>query len=311
MPLLTEPLVSVVTPSYHQVAFLETTICSVLEQDYPHLEYIIIDGGSTDGSVDIIRKYQNRLAYWVSERDRGQSHTINKGLAHSHGEIVAWLNSDDFYRPGAVSRAVEALVARPEAGMICGNCDRIDAGGRLLTTLRPSLGSLAAWLEGRCSLPQPAVFMRAGALKQAGQTVAEDLEIVMDYDLWLRMLAVAQVAYLDGPALAVDREYPARKTNALHSLRMREYLMVLNRFYQQHGEREDLQHVRRRAFAVAYFRMASAALSEGRAYPDGLRWLAHSLALDPGPAWRSRKHTGGIVKHGLRQLAFRPGKATT
>ena len=126
------PLIAIVTPSYNQAQFLEEAILSVVNQDYPNLEYIVIDGGSTDGSVDIIRKYEDRLAYWVSEPDRGQAHAINKGFAKADGEIFNWLNSDDCLLPGAVRRVVETRRRYPTAVAWVGGCHRIRPDGRIL-----------------------------------------------------------------------------------------------------------------------------------------------------------------------------------
>ena len=124
------PLVSILTPSYNQGRFLEETIQSVLSQDYPNLEYLIVDGGSTDGSVEVIQRFSDRLAWWVSERDDGQTDALNKGFAHARGEIFAWLNSDDTYLPGAVSAAVNCLQAHPEAALVYAEANLVDEVGR-------------------------------------------------------------------------------------------------------------------------------------------------------------------------------------
>ncbi|HTX79640.1 MAG TPA: glycosyltransferase family 2 protein, partial [Longilinea sp.] len=119
-------LVSIVTPSFNQARFLERTIRSVLEQTDADIEYLVVDGGSTDGSVEIIQKYADRLAWWVSEKDKGQTDAINKGFSHAHGEILAWLNSDDTYEPHAISEAVAFLQAHPDTGMVYGDANFID-----------------------------------------------------------------------------------------------------------------------------------------------------------------------------------------
>ena len=108
------PLVSIITPSFNHVKYIEATMQSVFSQDYPNIEYIVVDGGSNDETVDIIKKYENRLAWWVSEKDKGQTDAINKGFARATGSILAWLNSDDTYEPGAVTAAVKYLQEHPE-----------------------------------------------------------------------------------------------------------------------------------------------------------------------------------------------------
>ena len=129
---LTTPLVSIITPSFNQARYLESTIHSVLDQDYPNIEYIIVDGGSTDGSAEIIHGFSDRLAWWVSEKDHGQTDAINKGFARAKGEILAWLNSDDTYQPHAIAEAVGLLRDRPEVGLVYGDANFIDENGRVI-----------------------------------------------------------------------------------------------------------------------------------------------------------------------------------
>lgn len=180
------PLVSIVTPSYNQAQFLEQTILSVLNQDYPHLEYIIIDGGSTDGSVDIVRKYKDRLAYWVSESDMGQPDAINKGWRMSHGEILAYLNSDDTYEPGTVKAAVEIFQEHPEVYLVFGDENIIDERGQILERRHTTDFDLRTFIGDSCFIPQPTTFFRRVALTEVGMLNTR-LHYAFDYDLFIRI----------------------------------------------------------------------------------------------------------------------------
>ncbi len=189
------PLVSIITPSFNQAAFLEATIRSVLEQDYPNLEYIIVDGGSTDGSAEIIRRYADRLAWWVSERDRGQTDAINKGFARARGSILAWLNSDDTYQPGAVREAVAYLLAHPEAGMVYGDGNFIDEHGRVIGQFPSAQTDLQKLRRGYVHVCQQSSFFRADLWRAVGP-LDPSFFFAMDYDLWVRLAQRAPLVYL-------------------------------------------------------------------------------------------------------------------
>src|SRR5512141_1228507 len=154
-------LVSIITPSFNQAPYIEATIQSVLGQDYPRIEYIIIDGGSTDGTVDVIRKYESRLANWVSEKDKGQTDAINKGFARAKGDILAWLNSDDTYEPGAIRAAVQYLQAHPETGLVYGDCNFINVSGQVIGRFPAAQTDYARLRQGYVHIPQQAAFWRA------------------------------------------------------------------------------------------------------------------------------------------------------
>ncbi|HQN43507.1 MAG TPA: glycosyltransferase family 2 protein [Anaerolineaceae bacterium] len=188
------PLVSIVTPSYQQVAYLEQTLQSVLTQDYPAMEYFVMDGGSTDGSVEIIRRYAPRLAGWVSEKDHGQAEAVNKGWARSRGEIIGWLNSDDLYAPGAVQRAVDAFAAHPEAALVFGDVRSIDAAGNTLNIMRFGHWSLTDLMRFNI-ISQPGVFIRRRALEQAG-FLDLSYHFLLDHQLWLRVVQHGEMIYL-------------------------------------------------------------------------------------------------------------------
>jgi glycosyltransferase involved in cell wall biosynthesis len=191
-----QPRISVVTPSFNQARYLERTILSVLDQGYPNLEYIIIDGGSTDGSVEIIRKYEDRLAFWVSEADRGQAHAINKGLLMATGDWVGWQNSDDIYYPGCFSSLVAAASRYAAAGLIIGNMNLLDPDDKLLRDLkyvRPTYHSILA--EGM-RLTNQAAFWRKEVHQEIGY-LDESLSCGFDYDWFLRLLRVRRAAHVN------------------------------------------------------------------------------------------------------------------
>jgi glycosyltransferase involved in cell wall biosynthesis len=189
------PLVSIITPSFNQAEFLEETIRSVLAQDYPRIEYIIVDGGSTDGSLAVIQQYADRLAWWVSEPDQGQTDAINKGFAQARGEILAWLNSDDTYQPGAVREAVEALTNHPEAAMVYGDANLIDENGGVIGQFAARQTDLRHMLRGSVHIPQQTTFFWAKMWKQVSP-LDPSFYFAMDYDLWVRLAKIAPLVYI-------------------------------------------------------------------------------------------------------------------
>jgi glycosyltransferase involved in cell wall biosynthesis len=207
-----QPLLSIVTPSFNQAQFLETTIQSVLKQDYPALEYIIMDGGSTDGSTDIIRRYAAKIAYWQSKPDRGQADAINEGLRKAQGEFVAWINSDDVYLPGAFREAVNVLVENPEAGMVYGDGIMVGSSLEVLDKHTYPQLDLVDLLSFEVLL-QPAVFMRKRVLDRVGYLNPE-YHLILDHELWVRIASHFPILHV--PSFwALERTHPQAKTIAL------------------------------------------------------------------------------------------------
>ena len=207
------PLVSIITPSFNQGAYLEQTILSVLAQDYENIEYLVVDGGSKDNSVDIIRKFGSKLAWWVSEPDRGQADAINKGFARAKGEIIAWINSDDFfYATNAVSQGVQALLDHPHAGMVYGDGLKVTSQGRLLDWFRYPQYELKDLLAFHILL-QPSVFMRRQALHAAGY-LPPDSRLLLDHELWIQIAARYPIVHIPG-FWSVERSHETAKTISL------------------------------------------------------------------------------------------------
>ncbi len=220
------PLITVITPSYNQSDYLEQALKSVLEQDYPNLEYIIFDGGSTDSSVEIIKKYSDRLSLWVSEKDRGQSHAINKGMAMGQGKICGWLNSDDFLVPGALWKIAKLWAENQDAVAWAGAVRTQTPGGKLIYEHRPqrlSREEIADWTRGE-HFCQPGCFFSLKAAREIG-FLREDLHFALDVDFWVRLSEIGWFAATD-EVVACETYHSEAKTVAQRGKSLAEVHLV-------------------------------------------------------------------------------------
>jgi glycosyltransferase involved in cell wall biosynthesis len=224
---MSEPDVSIVTPSYNQGSFIETTICSVLSQEGAQIEYLVMDGESSDGTIAILKKYRDRLEF-ISEKDSGQAAAINKGFRKARGRIIAYLNSDDAYLPGAVAKAVHFMDEHPEYAMIYGEGYHVNAEGTILDRY-PTEPFNPERLSEICFICQPTAFLR----KEVFQTVGylnESLHYCMDYDYWIRVTKQHPVGYI--PAyLATSTLHPGGKTLSKKYEAHREMLATVRKHY--------------------------------------------------------------------------------
>lgn len=280
------PLISIITPSYQQAAFLGKTIRSVLNQDYPNIEYMVVDGGSTDGSVEIIRKYSDRLAWWVSEKDHGQAEAINKGFARAKGEYIAWVNSDDGYLPGAVSGAIKTLQQHPEAAFVYGDVRVVDAAERVLNLLHYDQWQLEDLMSFHI-IGQPAVFMRRSALLEAG-FLDLSYHFMLDHQLWLRMALKGSMVYV--PRLWAEAHYHEGCKNLAQAAEFgREALRIVDWMQNSPDFTLELQdtHQQRRVRAGAE-RINGFYLLDAKEYGPAFRAYLRAFLLNPGvvlPEW--------------------------
>jgi glycosyltransferase involved in cell wall biosynthesis len=185
--MLDNPLVTIVTPSFNQGEFIEQTILSILNQDYNNIEYIIMDGGSTDNSIDVIKKYESRITYWESKPDKGQTHALNKGFKMANGEYIGWLNSDDWIQPDLVSNICNTFNTNKKVGTVYGYLNIIDNDEKLIEIREnPENSDYFSFLDGKASINQIGAFHRRALLQKFGY-LDESLNYVMDYELWLRL----------------------------------------------------------------------------------------------------------------------------
>lgn len=220
------PMISIVTPSYNQGRFLEETIRSVLLQGYPNSEYFIIDGGSTDDSVKIIKKYETWITYWVSELDRGQSDALNKGFDLATGDIFGWLNSDDYFVKGALKNLMLLRADNPDCIAWIGACQVVDIDGNPTKKLPPRTGSvkeISVWGKDAW-FSQPSCLFDAQAFKKVGKVDA-NLEYAMDVDLWVRLRQTGSFATTD-TEVSFPRLYPDIKTHRDVHMRQAEHIFI-------------------------------------------------------------------------------------
>lgn len=223
------PRISLVTVNYNYGGYLGETLDSVLNQRYPGLEYIVIDGASTDGSVAEIRARADRLAYWESEPDAGQTHALNKGLRRCTGEIVGFLNSDDLHRPDTLRLVGEYFAAHPAATWLGAPCETIDAAGRPLdlTTVSPGR-DLPAWIDG-LHFPQPSSFWRRSLHETVGW-FDQRLSLCFDQEFWARLVLAGNTPAVLAEPLSRERLHDARKTAAPGAPLLHERLYIAAKF---------------------------------------------------------------------------------
>ena len=259
-----QPLVSIITPSYRSVRFLPETIKSVKLQTYPHIEHIVVDGGSDDGTLAILKQFSHLR--WISEPDHGQSQAINKGFRIASGEIIGWLNSDDTYNPDAVRRAVKFLQENPAVDLVYGDCQVIDENSLPIGLIKAKPFDRIKLLDVNL-IPQPTIFMRRSVLAESGG-VDEQLHYCMDREFWLRISRQHKLVAFPGYLSANFRFCCGTKSFQENPKFYAEWLVVLQKAFQAPGEFEIPKSLKRAKLQQAVARLHLAQLKDAFARMD-------------------------------------------
>src|SRR5215211_3082459 len=253
---------------------------SVLEQDYPNIEYIVVDGGSADSSVEVIKEYADRLAYWVSEKDSGQAEAINKGFARASGEILAWLNSDDYYMLNTISVVVRCFEQNPDVVMLYGDMLAVDGEGQITNVLKYKQLTLEDLLCFQI-IGQPSVFFRRSALEKTG-LLDTSFHFMLDHHLWIRLAQQGRILHVP-QVWSAARDHPQAKNRARAAEFGREAFRVLDWAKKQPALAGSVSRVKRRALASAHRYDARYLLDSGQSASALAAWF-RSLSIHPPTA---------------------------
>lgn len=269
------PKISIITPSFNQGAFIEETIQSVISQSYPNIEYIIIDGKSTDNTMELLKKYENRL-FWISEPDTGQTNAINKGVRLAKGEIIAYINSDDLYLPCTLEKVVHFFQENPEVAALYGNIIHIDKDSNELERYKPGKLNPKRILLENFYLPQPTLFFKRKVLEKIG-FFDESMDVAMDFDYWVRISQFFQLGYLDD-FLASARLYPETKSASRQLKYFDESMRILEKYLQQNPEASS--HFKHKARSLVYINGARSRIGAGL-FKDAKQFYISAYRLFP------------------------------
>lgn len=275
------PLVSVITPSLNQARFIEETIRSVRDQDYSRLQHIIVDGGSTDETLRILRGYDHLV--WISEPDRGQAEAVNKGWLMAEGQILGWLNSDDMYAPGTVPSAVRYLIGHPEVDLVYGDCHVVDEIGATLEVRRSRPYNFRRLIVLDDNIPQPSIFFRRSVLDRVGMLDTR-LQLAMDFNFWVRVARRCQLEYVPG-LVARFRSHGRAKSIVRAQDFLAEILFTLDALFSDPDLPREVARLRAEAYSGAYVAGAIRSYASGdvrntrRFLLRGFRYYPHPCRL--------------------------------
>lgn len=299
-------LVSIVTPSYNQGQFIKTTLDSVLKQDYPHIEHLVMDGGSTDSTLDVLQNYDDPRLTWHSERDKGQSDAINKGMRQVKGEILAYLNSDDVLLPGTISKVIGCFEQNPDVDLIYGSCYTIDANGdRVLHSDKIKVNyivkpiTLTDMMTMRIILPQQGIFWRRRVMENIG-LFDESLHYRMDFDYWMRAMIAGHKFMPITEYLAAFRVHDTSKSTSQEIKFWKDWYSILDKVYTSDNLPQEVIDLKSTAYTFASYHAGDYLLRNNH-YEEAREHL-HQFITDKNAPTRTRVFAGGMYLDSLLKM---------